>query len=624
MRELYQRYLNNLTECHNLVKKNLFTDASDQDSLLEMIRENSRRTHQLRLENDELLNTFLYSRKAETLTDRDVQELQELADSLYSFLYQNDIGVSYRVHQLLYDHATLHNDYDRIIRQSYLLGTNLYYLNVQMNELGINLFGERITKLFRYAAEQFPNYDQIADPETRGYIIRCLSNLWLSDASTSCRHDPGKCADIIECYKAFNNYFYLLIDLYSTLDYQSLPETFPRDQAIFNLHYNRCQFFHDLQYELPEEICCELLESAQYIYDHRHQFTQSNSVVQPGQIEYIYDMNRFRMGLMTRAEMLETLIAMVESADHNDFSVDGITRNLQLPIYMEYVYHAMSEDERRPYLAKLTFISQEANNYLLRAPHNEFSNVITRAVGESIRYRVQHGKQLHYQMFSALLFCHPPTYIHVHVVAALCQKLLMHMALVMPRKLIGLFGMTSPDEIRAKAQTLGERIYMCALYHDIGKLMILDCISIYSRKLLEEEFAAIKLHPTIGSLLLDQLEMPELSAVTLHHHRSFDERSGYPADCPPCPKEYKPLVDIITICDVIEAATDDIGRSYSAVQTFESIIDRLREKSGTLYSPDVLALFDDAAFTASVKSEMMSARKEAYLEIYGSSSLYCK
>ena len=622
MRELYQRYLNNLNECHNLVKKNLFTDAPDQESLLEKIRENSRRTYQLRLENDELLNTFLYSRKAETLTDRDVQELQEFADSLYSFLYQNDIGVSYRVHQLLYDHATLHNDFDRIIRQSYLLGTNLYYLNVQMNELGINLFGERITKLFRYASEQFPQYEQITNPETRGYIIRCMSNLWLTDASTSCRHDPGNCADIMERYNAFNKYFYLLLDLYSSLDYRSLPETFPRNQAIYNLHYNRCYFFLDLQIDLPEQVCRELLDSAQYIHEHRFKFPGKGGAVQKSEIEYIYAMNQCRMGLITRSQLLERLIELVDSADHNDFSVDGITLNLQLPIYMEYTYHAMSEEECRPYLAKLTAISQTANNYLLRAPHNEFSNVITRAVGESIRYRVQHGKQLHYQMFSALLFCHPPTYIHVHVVAALCQKILMHMALVAPRKLIGLFGMTSPDEIRAKAQTLGEQIYMCALYHDIGKLMILDCISIYSRKLLEEEFAAIKLHPTIGSLLLEQLEMPELSAVTLHHHRSFDEQTGYPPDCPPCPKEYKPLVDIVTICDVIEAATDDIGRSYSAVQTFESIIDRLREKSGTLYSPDVLALFDDNAFIASVKSEMMSARKEAYLEIYGSDSLY--
>lgn len=99
---------------------------------------------------------------------------------------------------------------------------------------------------------------------------------------------------------------------------------------------------------------------------------------------------------------------IVERADHNDFSINGITQNLQIPLYLEYTYQSMSEEERKPHLARLTQISQTADNYLLRAPHNEFSNVVTRAIGESIRYRVQHGRPLEQQMFRALLFCHPP------------------------------------------------------------------------------------------------------------------------------------------------------------------------------------------------------------------------
>lgn len=617
MMELYQKYLDNLNEGHELVKKNLFATADSKDALLRQIRENSRRTYELRRENDSILEKLIDSRRAEELTDKEVTDLLEFADKLYAFLQQNDIGTSYRVHRLVYDYAERKGDFDLRIRQLYNLGTNLYYLNLQMAELGVNLYGKEVADYLRQAADYLDRCHEIENEETKGYILRCLSNMWLADEKTSCAHQPCIPFDLISTYPAFKQYFDSMMALYTDPEFRALLPDFPWERAIYNLHYNRCQYCQKIQKHHPRAIMEDVFESAQYVYEHYSQFSQQNASVQDGEVVYFYTAIKCKLGLITLPEMVDVLIALAESADPNDFSVAGITLNLQIPLYLEYAYHAMTDEQRAPYLEKLSVISKATNDYLLRTPHNEFSNVVTRAVGESIRFRMNHNKSLSRQMFNALLFCHPPTYIHVHMTATLSRKLMIHMAKTVPEKLVGIYDLHDAEAIRARADELGGRVFLSALYHDVGKLMLLDYISIYGRKLLDEEFTAIKLHSQIGSALMDHLDAPELSAVSLHHHRYYNGQGGYPQNCPPCPERFKAFVDIVTVCDSIEAATDDIGRSYSVAKSFSQIIEELRSESGTRYSPDVVALFDDEEFFQSVEQDLYNERKDIYYHVYG-------
>lgn len=617
MKSQYQRYLDNLNEGHELVKKNLFAAAEGKDALLRQIRENSRRTYELRLENDRILNELIDSRKAEDLTDADAAELMEFADKLYTFLHQNDIGTSYRIHRLLYEYAVRKDDFDLRIRQLYNLGTNLYYLNLQMPELGVNLYGKEVTSYLQQAADNLPRCREIESEATKGYILRSLSNMWLADEKTSCPHQPCVPFDLLSTYPAFKKYFDSMMALYTDPEYRALLPDFPWDRAIYNLHYNRCQYCTKLQKHHPRAIMEDVYESACYVYEHYSEFSQQNTSVQDGEVVYFHTAAKCKLGMISLPEMVDTLIELAESANPNDFSVAGITLNLQIPLYLEYAYHAMSDEQRKPYLNKLTAISEATNDYLLRTPHNEFSNVVTRAVGESIRFRMNHNKSLRRQMFNALLFCHPPTYIHVHMAATLSRKLMVHMAKTAPERLVGLYDLPDAEAVRERAEELGEKIYLCALYHDVGKLMLLDYISVYGRRLLDEEFTAIKLHPQIGSALMDHLDVPELSAVSLYHHRYYNGQGGYPQNCAPCPDRFKALVDIVTVCDSIEAATDDIGRSYSVAKSFSQIVDELRSESGTRYSPDVVALFDDEEFFHSVEQALSEERREIYFRVYG-------
>lgn len=620
MKGLYQKYLDNLAEGQVLAKKNLHLHETDKDALLEQIRLNSQRAYQLRLENEELLSHILYNRKCEDLTEEDVEDLKEFVNELFAFVYQNDTGTAFKIHQLLYDYAVYKGDFDLQCRQLYHLGTNLYYLNPQMSELGINLFGKRITDYYLEGAKPLEKLCEIENPETQGYVLRSLSNIYVSNESTTSPHHPGTSYEISDSYGTFMKYFDRLMEIYNSPVYREACPDFPWDKAIYNLHFNRCQTFLDVFDDCAPDVLAGVLESSTYVYNHQEQLANFNNNTVEAHIVHLYATSRWQAGQITTTELADILIDLINSGDPDDFTDTGITINLQMPLYLECAHHRMDKEDFDRYAPVVQDIIDRTYEYLHRAPSNEFSNVVTGAVSERMRQRFQLKQPLDAHLFKTLLLCHSPTYIHVCVTASLSRRIFIQMARTMPEKLVGLYGISTPEAIRRNALTLGEHIYQCSLYHDVGKIMLLEYIGVYGRKLLDEEFDAIKLHPTIGAMLLSNTEPKAMAVIAKYHHRFYNQQGGYPSDCPPCPAEYKPIVDILSVSDSIEAATDDIGRSYAFAKTFSQIIQELRKEAGTRYSPEVVSVFDDKDFCDSVERSLQEERQHAYFSVYGKGS----
>lgn len=616
VKECYQKYIDNLQEGHSLVKKNLTLPHTDRRLLLEQIRENSKRTYELRCENDELLQRIVFSRNAEELTEEDVEDLKEFADELFVFARQNDIGTAYRVHQLLYRYACHVGDYDLRVRQLYHMGAALFYMNPIMVELGVNLFGRKITEYFREGAEAFSQCEEIENQETVSYSLRCLSNLCITDERFTCPHQPCVPYNNIATFGEYRKYFDLMMEIFHSQEYREKFPGFNWDQAIYNLHFDRGLYYQFVQPYHPVDVLQDIYESAQYVFRHQEQIPTFRYSTKEMRVAQIYHTVRWRLGLIGTTELADHLYDMIQRADTNDFSPNGIILNLQMPLQFEYAYRAMSHAERKVYEAKMNEIEKKTRNYLLRAPHNEFNNLVTKSVGESIRYRAQHNLPLQKKFFDSLLFCHPPTYVHVRVAASLSRSIFKRMVEVNPEALVGIYDIYDVDEIKARCDELSIRIYSCALYHDVGKIMLLDYVGMYDRKILDEEFEAVKLHTSLGAALLEKTEPMELAVIARHHHRYYNEMGGYPENCRPCLPQYKPIVDIVTVCDAIEAATDNIGRCYASVKTFSELVDELRLGSGTMYSPYVVSLFDDEAFFKTIEQEMHAEREEIYFETY--------
>lgn len=613
MRDIYQKYLNNLEECHRLARANHFSPDEDSDAVLRQIADNATNSYRLRMENDAILNEILYSRRAEDLTEEDVRELSELADKMFTLISQNDLGTSYRIHQLLFAYAELKGDRDLRIRELYHLGVGLYFISPRMSELSINLGGKQATEYLLEGAKYIDRLEEIESEQTRIHVIRCFANTYLTDEAINAVHRPCEPFDRIDGYPAFKKRFDEIMAVLTSPRYHALVPNFNWDAAIHNLHFNRCLYYFYIQSHNCPDIVHDVLESAEYIYRHREKnYAQS---IKEARIDYIYAATRWKAGLIDITELIEVLLESISHADKNDYSAHGITLNLQMPLYLEYTYKLMTPQQREPYSSEVLRIIRGVQRYLKDAPLNEYNNLITQIVGDTIRYRAQCHESQHKRMFDYLLFCHSPTYIHVRMCASLSRKLFVQMVESGSTALIGTFGITDMAEFLARKEELADRVYRCSLHHDIGKVMLLDYVGIYNRKLLNEEFAAIQLHSHVGAFLMQKYE-EELSHVALHHHRFYDGSGGYPMDVPPCPPEYKVIADIASVSDSIEAATDNIGRCYSAAKSFDAIVSELRQGSGTRYAPYVVELFDDEIFYKKLESELHRERRETYLEVY--------
>ena len=72
-------------------------------------------------------------------------------------------------------------------------------------------------------------------------------------------------------------------------------------------------------------------------------------------------------------------------------------------------------------------------------------------------------------------------------------------------------------------------IHTAALLHDIGKFILPDSVLFADRKLTDDEWELIKLHPEQGAKLVERIEgYGPVAEIVLHHHERF-AGGGYPA-----------------------------------------------------------------------------------------------
>ncbi len=128
-----------------------------------------------------------------------------------------------------------------------------------------------------------------------------------------------------------------------------------------------------------------------------------------------------------------------------------------------------------------------------------------------------------------------------------------------------------------------ENIRFSGMLHDIGKIGIDENILNKPGKLTAEEYGKIKLHPTIGSKIIKEIDFLRESAdIVLYHHEHYDG-SGYPSGKK---KNEIPIESsILCVVDVFDALTSD--RPYREAMTEEEAIEIIKRESGTLFNPVV-------------------------------------
>ena len=91
--------------------------------------------------------------------------------------------------------------------------------------------------------------------------------------------------------------------------------------------------------------------------------------------------------------------------------------------------------------------------------------------------------------FSAV---HPPTYVHINMVARLAECMTRHLISTKPELFVGFPGCEDVEDVRKNRRRIINYAFHSSLCHDLGKLFIIDTITMYGRNLLDSEFMTIK------------------------------------------------------------------------------------------------------------------------------------
>ncbi|MDO4316731.1 MAG: HD domain-containing phosphohydrolase [Lachnospiraceae bacterium] len=211
------------------------------------------------------------------------------------------------------------------------------------------------------------------------------------------------------------------------------------------------------------------------------------------------------------------------------------------------------------------------------------------------------------------------TLIHTVMTARLCELVLEPMLEKHPELFCEALGVTDPQEVLRRKNELHHLLYYAARVHDIGKILIANIINTQIRRLTDMEYSYIRLHSKWSYEILNR--NPKLSAyaeIALGHHKSYDGSMGYPASFDNTKSRYRILIDILTLCDCLDAGTDKLGRNYVPGKGFREMLAEFEQEKGKRYRPELVELLQNDRQLAETLAEVTSeeARTELYYKIY--------
>ncbi len=142
-------------------------------------------------------------------------------------------------------------------------------------------------------------------------------------------------------------------------------------------------------------------------------------------------------------------------------------------------------------------------------------------------------------------------------------------------------------------EEMAERVWICGLVHDVGKIGVPEAVLCKPGRLTDEEFDLIRAHPEIGHRILK--DIPQMSDVlpgVLSHHERYDGR-GYPNNL--AGEDLPLFARLIGLADSFDAMSST--RTYRSAMPREKVLGEVRKCAGTQFDPTLAPIFADMDFT---------------------------
>ena len=550
------------------------------------------------LENEQILsdiNKILEAEFTEEIANEFFLVIKEFNDKEI-----HDASIMIKIINLLIDYYEKNIDYEKLLFL-YCMGAleeMEFFLRMDNDSLDINPLSkyEKIINLKGM-------YKEIKNPNSRKLIFTAYYNLIgpLADLNANVRKD------ILKYYMDVNSFYNS--DTVQSIDKDN--ENIKSEMhSINDVFISAYPYFINSDYEIEQKyfnIVNKLIK------------TEEVDDTQKELIDLAY---KYSYGEYDVSEMIAKLMYFFNLYLGDGIEYDGTDDNLNRfctlfdisEIFFELLATSvMPNDLKLSYLEKIGFTLL---NYIDSVPYKDHTSYFDDISADL--YRTLLPFSINIEQKAALLKIlvlrrQPITYIHSIMVEkitiAIASELLERDSYIFdPLRII---GYDTDDKIM---RYLGD----AALYHDLGKCLTVGVINLQNRKLTNEEFKYIRMHPSKSKLLFgNDTSFKEFYDVMLGHHKTYDGKGGYPDDFDNTQSKYKIAIDLISIADSIDAATDILGRNYTVGKDFYTLLDELIEYKGTRYNPRIVEFIkNDEKLKDELYNLTSDNRASVYYDVY--------
>ena len=375
------------------------------------------------------------------------------------------------------------------------------------------------------------------------------------------------------------------------------------------LHYLR--MFDD------HEVAQRVLEASEYIAKRKKYVKEDQKRLQTWRTTYYIVAARYHAGLCTAEEVGDILLSLSEQSDENDYTPAGLNTKIAISAYALCYIRLAGPERAALFEERIRKVVLRNLEYINKMSASDYPRIFSNAMQLIVSSQVQYDGRIVDGLMDYILVGHRPTYVHSLMVAEITRLIVDRMIETSSDGLSGVLGFNDKNAIKEHAKEISDSAYRCGIYHDVGKCLVLGQVEIYNRKLLNEEFRYIQDHTRLEKCIIDEMSKDdELETAALYHHRFYDGNGGYQNDLPPCDTRFKPIVDIISVADSLDAATDYIGRSYMNAKKVEDVVLEIKAGSGKRYSPYIAELLGDADFIKKIRELLIYERRKIYIEVY--------
>ena len=328
--------------------------------------------------------------------------------------------------------------------------------------------------------------------------------------------------------------------------------------------------------------------------------------------------NNYYSGQIDLSEYRERLLMLYERNTNDKYDMYSVLANIFIPT--EYMATVDKENINEDIYDTLRWLYRQVTEYILHSKNLESFSFLLEYLTSFLERFIEIPGEISFE--SICLKCmaalHPPTYVHSLQVADISRCLCEHLIHHDPDAFIGVMGCFDADDVIKRKDDILSFIYHGALCHDFGKICMADTIFIYWRRIMDEDFEIIKRHPSNAALQIGRYASAAgYHDIVLGHHRWYDGTLGYPDDFDIIMSPDRILISIVSIADCIDAATDNIGRSFKEYTlTPTQLYEEFLEGSGTRYCPEVVDLLNHPDIREDLDYLLNDGREEKYKNAY--------